>query len=162
MCAQVQQQHVEIQRVSVLSAEARRARGGAPAAGARFAPPALRHGAPADERSGAPGCAGSNPTLCYAICAFKQLAELMAKFDQFNEEAKVRAAHAAAAPRSACCLSGLARAPPPQPHRPSARFRRIRPQESEVDRTESRFLPMKVLRDELPDERLYDGAPDDW
>lgn len=110
MCAQVQQQHVEIQRVSVLSAEARRARGGAPAAGARFAPPALRHGAPADERSGAPGCAGSNPTLCYAICAFKQLAELMAKFDQFNEEAKVRAAHAAAAPRSACRRSGLARA----------------------------------------------------
>ncbi|KAG8463883.1 hypothetical protein KFE25_000051 [Diacronema lutheri] len=122
---QVQQQHVEIQRVALLSAESRRARGGAPAAGARFAPPSPRLGSPTEERpSGACGAAAAvtNPTLCYAICAFKQLAELMAKFDQFNEEGK----------------------------------------EGEVDRTESRFLPMKVLRDELPDDRLFDGGSDDW
>jgi hypothetical protein len=30
-----------------------------------------------------------------------------------------------------------------------------------VDRTESYFLPMKVLRDEAPDESL-DGSYDDW
>lgn len=159
--------------MSVLSAEARRARGGAPAAGARLI---ARNGAAHDERSGPGSAQSSNPTLCYAICAFKQLAELMAKFDQFNEEAKVsRAAPQRTRPPSilsplACCHVQLAAALPPCA--PLARLPASSPscsrprlalkQESQVDRTESRFLPMKVLRDELPDERLFDGASDDW
>jgi hypothetical protein len=100
----------------VLLAGARFARGGAPAVDARR-PDEPEQSARASAAAGP--SAPTNPTLCYAICAFKQLAELMAKFDQYNEEAK-------------------------------------------VDRTESHFLPMNVLRDELPDDAFSEGANDDW
>lgn len=111
---QVQQQHIVMQQRCAAAAGARLARGGAPAAGARL-PPAhsLSSADLSSEMQGPPSSSqhGSNPTLCYAICAFKQLAELMAKFDQFNEEAKAsaharaRASRVATARRHACAPS---------------------------------------------------------
>mmetsp|Transcript_14289 Transcript_14289/g.38517 ORF Transcript_14289/g.38517 Transcript_14289/m.38517 type:complete len:1312 (-) Transcript_14289:446-4381(-) len=117
---QVQQHHIDLQRKSAADAGARLARGGAPGAGVHPARP-VSPPLGAERLDGSRAMCATNPTLCYALSAFKQLADLMAKFDQFIEESK----------------------------------------DSQVDRTESHFLPMRVLRDELPDES-FEGALDDW